>query len=554
MRGLQRARWVVGAAALAMIATACGGGGTTGTPGGAQTGGQAAGGGKYSIEISEPQKGLVPSDTTESAGSEVLDALFVGLISYDENRNPVPSELTESIESPDNQNWTIKLKPGWKFHNGEDVTAQSFVDAWNYGALNKNAQNASYFFGSIEGYDDLNPEDPNPDDDSVPQAKAQTMSGLKVVSPTEFTVKLSAPDNTFKTSLGYTAFYPLPKAALADIKAFGEKPVGNGPFKMKGTWEHNRLISVEKYGEFKGKQPKADAIDFKIYQSLDTAYNDLRAGNLDVMDSLPPSALAGAKGELAERYQTFDSSYYGFIGFPTFDPKFENVKVRQAISMAVDRQAITQTIFQGTRKPADAFVSPIVAGYRPGFCGELCTLNVERAKQLLQEGGGLTDMTLSYNADGGHKEWTEAACNQIQQNLGVKCVAQPKPSFDVLLDDLDKAKNKKQGFGPFRLAWVMDYPSMQNYLGPLYSTKGSSNYYGYSNKQFDDLVKKGQQAKTDQEAIAIWQQAEGILRDEMPVVPLFFGVTNVANSPNVQNVKVDAFDHVLKADVEVVRK
>jgi peptide/nickel transport system substrate-binding protein/oligopeptide transport system substrate-binding protein len=548
MRGFQRARWVVGSAALALIATACGGGGG----GGGAPAGQATGGGTYSIEISNPQN-LVPTNTNETAGAEVLDALFVALVEYDEQNRPVLSPLAESIESADNQNWTIKIKPGWKFHNGEDVTAQSFVDAWNYGALNSNGQNNAYFFGSIEGYEDVNPTDENTEDDKVPPAKAKTMSGLKVVSPTEFTVALSQPDITFKTALGYTAFYPMPKVAFQDIKAFEDAPIGNGPFKMKGKWERNRLISTEKFADYKGTAAKADGIDFKIYQALETAYNDLRAGNLDVMDSLPPSALAGARAELGERYFQSPSSGYYFIGFPTFDPKFRNVKVRQAVSMAIDRDAITKTIYQGTRTPADAFVSPVVAGYRKGTCGEFCTYDPARAKALLAEGGGLADMTLTYNADGGHKEWTEAACNQIQQNLGVKCVAVPKPSFDVLLDDLDKAKGRKQGFGPFRLGWIMDYPSMQNYLGPLYGTGGSSNYYGYSNKQFDALVKQGQQAKTEEEAIKFWQQAEDILARDFPVVPTWIAVTNVATSQKVRNVKVDAFDRVKKVDVEVVR-
>jgi oligopeptide transport system substrate-binding protein len=551
MRGLPRGTRIVSAAAvLALAIAACGGDDDKKTP---EPGAPAAGGGSISIESSNPQF-LLPTNTNETSGAEILDALFTGLVTYaPETNEPQPSELAESIETTDQQNYTIKIKAGWKFHNGEDVTAQSFVDAWNYGALNKNGQNNNYFFGSIEGHADLNPEDKNPDDKVIPPAKAETLSGLKVVSPTEFTVKLAAPDNTFYAALGYTAFYPMSKAGLADVEAFEKAPIGNGPFKMKGSFEPNKQLVVERYAEYKGTQPKVDQITFKIFQSLETAYNELQAGSLDVMDNLPPSALADAPTVLGDRYQQFPSSYYQFLGFPTFDPKFQNVKIRHAISRAIDREGIAKTIFQGTRVAADGFVNPVVAGARKGICGDPCKYDPEAAKALLAEGGGLDKMTITYNADGGHKDWTEAACNQIKQNLGVDCTAVPKEGFDNLLDDLDKAKKEKKGFGPFRLGWIMDYPSMQNYLGPLYGSKGSSNYYGYANAEFDKLVADGQKEATLDAAIAKWQQAEDILVKDFPVAPLWFGVNNTGRTERIGNFRVDPFDRIDKVAITVTK-
>ncbi len=547
---MRRAAWIGLPMSIALFVAGCGGGDDDGGDGG--SGNKAAAtGGTFSIQISNPQF-LVPTNTNETSGSEVLDAIFTGLVNYDPKTNePEPSELAESIETTDQKTYTIKIKPGWTFHNGEPVTAQSFVDSWNYGALNKNGQNNNYFFGTIEGYAALNPEDPNPEDDKVPPATADTLSGLKVVSDTEFTVTLTEPDNTFYAALGYTAFYPMTKEALADTAAFEKAPIGNGPFQLEGQVEPNKQIVVKKFADYKGTQPKADGITFKIYASAETAYNDLRANNLDIMDQLPPSALANAPTELGDRYKEFPSSYYQFLGFPTFDPNFTDVNVRKAISMAIDRATIGKTVFQGTRVPADGFVSPVVAGYRKGVCGEACSFDPAAAKAALEQGGGLDSMSITYNADGGHKEWTEAACNQIKQNLGVACKAVPKSAFDVLLDDLDKAKAKKIGFGPFRLGWIMDYPSMQNYLGPLYGSTGSSNYYGYSNKTFDGLVADGQQAATPDEAIAKWQEAEDILVEEFPIAPLWFGVSNSGRSENVDNVRVDVFDRIDKVNVTV---
>lgn len=133
MRGAKSAKWVAVAAVVALGATACGGGGD----GGSSSKGK--GDGVISVEIGEPQNGLVPSNTYETEGGQVIGALFTGLTKLDAD-NKIVNAMAQSVESPDNKVWTIKLKSGYTFHNGEKVTAQSFVDAWNYGANQTNAQ------------------------------------------------------------------------------------------------------------------------------------------------------------------------------------------------------------------------------------------------------------------------------------------------------------------------------------------------------------------------------------------------------------------------------
>ena len=142
----------------------------------------------------------------------------------------------------------------------------------------------------------------------------------------------------------------------------------------------------------------------------------------------------------------------------------------------------------------------------------------------------------------------DATCNQLKTNLGVECVGQPEAKF---ADLLTKVK-KKESVGTFRMGWVMDYPSMENYLGPLYSTGGSSNYYGYSNPEFDKLVQEGREAKTSDEAIAKWQQAEDILAKDLRVMPLRFGQNNYGISEKVKNVEIDLFNRVDLSKIEFV--
>ena len=166
-----------------------------------------------SVNGSEPQNPLVATNTNEVGGGLIIDSIYAGLVYYDADGTPV-NDMAESITSTDNINWDIKIKSGWKFTNGEEVTADSFVNAWQYGALLKNGQLNSYYFDAIEGF--------SYDKDSV-------LSGLKVVSPTEFTVKLTSAQSDFPLRLGYSGFVPQPKAFFDDPKAFGENPIGNGP-------------------------------------------------------------------------------------------------------------------------------------------------------------------------------------------------------------------------------------------------------------------------------------------------------------------------------------
>src|SRR5919107_5542118 len=186
----------------------------------------AATGGTYSIYIGEPENPFVPGNTTESEGHQVISALWTGLVEYATDGAVEYTGVAESIESEDNTTWTITLRDGWTFHDGTPVTAQSFVDAWNYTAYSPNAQGASYFMANIEGYGDLQaPVDEATGEPSGDPA-AEEMSGLEVVSDTEFTVTLATPFAQFPVTVGYNAFFPLPESFFEDPEAAGFKPIG----------------------------------------------------------------------------------------------------------------------------------------------------------------------------------------------------------------------------------------------------------------------------------------------------------------------------------------
>ncbi|MGH9022397.1 MAG: peptide ABC transporter substrate-binding protein, partial [Acidimicrobiia bacterium] len=331
------------------------------------------------------------------------------------------------------------------------------------------------------------------------------------------------------------------------LKAFEDAPIGNGPYQMDGKWEHDRRIKVKRFADYKGTPGKADAIEFRIYSENLAAFRDLQGGSLDVVGQIPPEQIPTAAQEFGERFLERPNSSFSYLGFPLYVPAFQKKEIRQALSMAINREEITKTIFDGTRVPASSVVSPIVNGSRKDAC-KYCRFDPVEAKRLYEKAGGIKGtLAIWFNSGAGHDEWVEAVANQWRQNLGITEVKYETLEFAEYLPKLDD----EAVTGPFRLGWVMDYPSPQNYLQPIYSTTGSSNNSAYSNKAFDDLLAQGNRATTVDAGIELYQQAEDLLLEDLPVIPLWFGRNQSVHSERVSGVIVDAYGNVRVADIEV---
>jgi ABC-type transport system substrate-binding protein len=236
---------------LAFGAAACGGN-SVNEPDDSGDNNAGASGGTFSYIITNPENPLVPGNTSESEGTQVIQALFTGLVTYDVETSKLEMEdVADSVESDDSTLWTVTLKEGWTFHDGTPVDAKSFVDAWNYTALSTNAQGGSSFFSNIEGYDDLQAVTDDDDNVITPPA-AEEMSGLEVVDAQTFTVQLSSPFAQFPLTLGYNPFYPLPKAFFTDPEGFGTKPIGNGPFKADEAFRQDVGFTMTRFEEYAG--------------------------------------------------------------------------------------------------------------------------------------------------------------------------------------------------------------------------------------------------------------------------------------------------------------
>jgi len=503
------------------------------------------------VNAGEPQNPLIPTNTNDTNGGRIVDRLFAGLMSYDAKGAPT-LEVASAIDTTDDVNYRIILKPGWTFSDGSPVTAHSFVDAWNYGALATNAQLQQSFFSPIAGFDEV----------AAPKPTATTMSGLQVVNDREFTVRLNGPTIDFKLRLGFSPFYPLPDAAFKDMAAFGQHPVGNGPYRLgdepgNPAWQHNvKLDLVTNPGYHGNRMPQNKGLRFVFYANLDTAYADLLSSNLDVLDTIPPSVLTAYRRDLGDRAVTAPAAVNLTLDTPLRLPHFsgEEGRLRRlALSAAINRDQICRKIFSGARTPARDFTASSLPGYDPNIDGnEALNFDPDRARALWSQADMLSKWSgryaISYNADGSHQEWVDAVANSIKNTLGIDAVGAPQPTFAGFRTQITSRTINTA----FRAGWQGDFPSMLEFLEPLFVTNAGANDVGYSNPRFDAAIAAAEAAPDLPRSFTLANDAQRILLQDMAVVPLWYTVAVGGRSSAVSHVALTwnglpDYEHIVKA-------
>jgi len=477
---------------------------------------------------SEPENPLLPADTNEVGGGKILDAIFAGLVYYDGDGASV-NDMAESITVDDEDTLTVKLKEGETFTDGEEVTADNFTEAWNYGAQLSNAQQNQSWFSDIVGF--------SADADSE-------LTGLTVEDDYTFTIDLSSPVAAdFALRLGYSAYYPLPDVAFEDPEAFGESPIGNGPYKLAAddAWQHDVQIDLVKNEDYTGgRAAQNGGLTIVFYATQDAAYADLLAGNVDVIDGVPPTALATFESDLGDRAVNQAAAVFQSFTIAQNLPHFsgeEGKLRRQAISHAINREEITETIFSGTRTPASDFTSPVIAGWSDSVEGsEVLAFDADKAAELWAEADAISPWSgsfqIAYNSDGGHQPWVDAVTNSIKNTLGIDASGAPFVDFASLRSQV----NDRTITTAFRTGWQADYPGLYNFLAPIYATGAGSNDGDYTNTEFDALLAEGASADSLDAANEKYVAAQEILFQDLPAIPLWYSNVTGGYAETVDNV------------------
>ncbi|MGH3736343.1 MAG: peptide ABC transporter substrate-binding protein [Micromonosporaceae bacterium] len=519
------------AAAVALVASGCG---DTGEKSGTKV---------VHSSLSQSVDTFVPQDSNVNDNITVNDVLFSGLVRYDIKTGDPYNYLAESIESEDNTTWTIKIKKGGKFHNDEPVDAESFVRAWNVAAYGPNAMANNYFFDKFAGYEQMQGEYSEDDEGNVTVTKepeAKELSGVKAVDDHTIEVTLTGPFAGLPTILGYTGFFPMAKACEQDLKACAVKPIGNGPFKL-ASWDRGQKLVLERWKAYQGKEkPDYDRIEMREYGENEVAWPDFQTGDVDFAEPPPEQwEKASNDAELKQRMVTRETTALTYLGFPLYQgAPWTNADFRKAIALAIDVDTILKQTVPGRYQRATSWVPSTITGGRDDVC-QFCRYDPEEAKQLLAKAGGWPKgktMSISLGVDDTQTAIFKAIGDQLKLNLGIDYKLAPSEEFFSL--------RREQKFqGPFRNNWFADYNLNENYLRPVYASgdpKGNKNF-GFYDKAFEDKLDAADRAKSVEEAITLYQEAEDILAEKFPTIPLYVGTATTFYSKRVDNVQLNPF-------------
>jgi oligopeptide transport system substrate-binding protein len=503
---------------IALLGAACGDSGGDDDNGGSAGGEEPTRGGEIRVESQEPGS-LDPPLSSGSEDARIVRLVFDGLVGYDQETAALePRVATEWESNDDATEWTFKLREGTKFSNGEEVTAESFVRGATRAAspdIYNNPDGLGYHLDGVEGVAEHS------------AGTAPDVEGIEAVDDYTLKFTLTAADAEFPVKAGHNPFYPIPseEAMAAQQPSWAEFPIGNGPFKLKEAWKHNQSITLVRNDEYYGDEPYLDQVNFVITADLDTAYVNWQAGNVD-WTRIPPPKTQEARQQNEGNYLIRDMAGFEYLAFTLQHAPMDNKLFRQAVSLSIDRQAISDAVFFGLRTPAAAIVPELMPGSRvdgaDGPC-EYCEHDPDRAKQLFEQSGvNLDKLTLHFNAGAGHDEWMAAVAQQVSQTLGIPVEAIPATTQFTGSAGYTGWMKSGAPASANRLAWSLDYPTPDNFLYPLLFSTSSDNKPNYNNPEYDELILEARTELESDARIALYQEAEDLALEDMPLIPLWW--------------------------------
>ncbi|QOR65217.1 peptide ABC transporter substrate-binding protein [Cytobacillus suaedae] len=470
---------------------------------------------------SEPGS-LHPGIAQGTHDSWVLEHAFEGLTKKSPEGEIVEG-MAEKWETNDNgKTWTFYLRDGMKWSNGDPVTAHDFEYAWKYALNPKTASTYAYQLYYIKGGEAFNAAEEGADLQALEDAV-----GVKAVDEKTLEVELETATPYFLDLTSFYTYYPVNKAvqeANPDWYKEADTYVSNGAFKLT-EWKHKESMKLEKNEHYYDHAKiNLDEVHFVIIDDENTVWQMYRSGEIDLVYPLPQDV----QGQLlANNDPEFNLGPDLAIYYYNINNKvkpFNNPKVRKALAMAIDRETIVEHVAQGGQTPAYSIVPPGIPDVSGDFyenSGKLFEANVEEAKKLLAEGlaeegmDSLPPFTLTYNTLESHKIIAEAVQEMLRKNLGVEITLE-NVEFQVKLD-----REKAGDYTMSRAGWIGDYVDPMTFMD-LWVSDGPYNDAQWSNAEYDRLVNLAKSSLDQAERMQAMHEAEKILIDEMPIIPVYF--------------------------------
>ncbi len=476
----------------------------------------------FAIDVSvgpEPET-LDPTKNTAVDGSTYINHVFEGLMKLDEAGTYIGGAAESYEASADGLVYTFKIRDDAKWSDGTDLTADSFVYSWQRLVDPTTASDYNYMIDMVKNANEIMAG-------TVDKAEL----GVKAVDPKTFEVTLNVATPYFLEICAFPATYPLREDIVsANPDTWSQDPatyIGNGPY-VVDTWTHQSMIVMKQNANYYGVADLGpDTINFNLMEDDNTILASFENGEILFGDSLP--------SEEIERMTDNGLYIVGQLGtyflcLNVEDEALKDAKVRNALSLAIDRNYLVESVAKGGQQPADTFVatglSDVDAATEFHDVAEKWysvdpadyAANVEKAKQLLVDAGypngeGLPTIELMINP--GHESIAEAVIYMWQQELGINATVSSQ-DWAVFIETRNS--------GDYQIArhgWLADYNDPITFLD-MWVTGGGNNDAQYSNSEYDSLVAQIKASSDRAERISLMHQAETILGADSPIIPLYF--------------------------------
>lgn len=478
---------------------------------------------------------LDPGVVQDGDTLDLLQQVYEGLVGWDENNNVVGLLAEKWDISADGTEYTFHLRPGVKFHDGRELTADDIK--WSIErACNPGLKSVTVdaYLSDVVGLVEMK------------EGKAPSVSGITVKDPATIVFKLKQPTPYFLGKLTYLVSAPVSRDAAPADKEMNDikQAVGTGPFKLV-RFEDKQLAVLEANPDYWGGAPKLKRIERTVSLDATTKLQQYKAGKFDLVQLQRQDVASLEKDpKYKDQLKYFNRPAIWYVGLNQLAyPPFKDRRVRQAFAMSIDRDKIVNDLMGGVNTPAYTIVPPGVKGHRDK--GNGLPFDPAKAKQLLAEAGypngkGLPELKMTHRE--GYpdiKLVAEAVAGQIQQNLGVKVQVTPV-EWRKYLDDY----NKKTVHQFYHMRWAADYLDPQNFLSHMLATWGPENKLGYSNPEFDALCKKADSMLNMGERVPMYEKAEDIVLQDAVWVPIYFQRDVELHVPELKGMRESLFGHL----------
>lgn len=526
--------------ALAVLVTGCGAFGG----GGGATGEQV-----LRLNNSSEPGALHPQLAQGTHDSWVLEHVFEGLTKKDPE-GKVTEGMAESWKvSDDGLVYTLTLRDGINWSNGDPVTAEDFEYAWKFCLDPRNASEYSYQLYYLKGGEELNSYEITSEEEAteeIQNREAEELQklidevGVKVIDEKTLEVTLANPAPYFLELLSFYTYYPINKKVASENPDWHKEAstyVSNGPFKLT-EWKHKESIKIEKNEDYYDKDEiKLKEINFAMLEDETSAWQMYESGDLDLAYPLPQDITAKLKGEENPELVIGSDLAVYFYRFNNTRRPFNNLKVRKALAMAIDRTNVVENVAQGGQQPAYGLVPPGIPDVNGDFqenSGDYFKEDLEEAKKLLAEGlqeEGMSSLSLTviYNTMESHKRIAEAIQEDWRKNLGID-VKLENMEFQVKIDREDALD-----YDVSRAGWIGDYIDPMTFLD-LFASWSSQNETGWTNEEFDKYIRQALTSMDEEERMKAMHEAERIFMEDVPIAPIYFYTMPYAQKPYLKGV------------------